>query len=453
VRDNLAAAGFASARQPGFARKRHMLTAHLCERVAAMRAAEPQRFAPARRHALVIGCGIAGAAVAERVAARGWVVTIVDGNAGPARGASALHAGAVHPHITRDDSLLSKLVRAGFLYTLASWRRLAEAGHVTGWHPCGVAHPAASDEEAAEMARRVAAFGYPPEFVEYLDAEALGRRCGHPVAHGGYWFAGAGVVRPERVIDAQLAHARAALLVDRRVERLVHADGEWHALRADGGVIASAPVAVLANSGDALRLSPAGCDLGWVRGQATYLPADAAPALGAAVVGDGYVLPAVDGVSVVGGTYDRSDLDLAPRSRDDRANLAALARLLPGASAADAHARAQAFVGLRAVARDRRPLIGAMPDVPAATACAAEVLKFPLPRFPRLPGLYGAFGFGSRGLTLAALGGEIVASLIDGEPAPVAGDLLDAVDPARFLLRAIRHSPGSAVAAGDDATR
>jgi tRNA 5-methylaminomethyl-2-thiouridine biosynthesis bifunctional protein len=263
------------------------------------------------------------------------------------------------------------------------------------------------------------------------------------VAHGGYWFPGGGIVRPARVIDAQLAQAQAVLAFGRRVESLRHDGGEWHATAGDGALIASAPVVVLANAGDAIRLAPAGCDLRPVRGQLTYLPAAAAPALTGAVVGDGYVLPAVDGVTVVGGTYDRDSVDLAARPGDHRANLATLRRLVPDSVAVDAPDSMQGFVGLRAVALDRLPLIGAMPDVEAGVASGRRICAARLREFPRVAGLYGAFGYASRGLTWAALGGEIIASLLDGEPAPVAGQLLDAVDPARFVFKAIRRDPAN----------
>jgi tRNA 5-methylaminomethyl-2-thiouridine biosynthesis bifunctional protein len=369
---------------------------------------------------------------------------VVDGAAGPAGGASGLHAGALHPHLSRDDSVLSRLTRAGFLHARRNWRLLQQAGHDAGWIPCGVARPARSAAEGVAMAGIVAACGFPREFVELLDRAALGERCGQAVAHGGYWFPGGGVVRPSRVIDAQLAQARAVLSFTRRVESLRHEAGEWHALAADGALIAAAPVVVLANAGDAIRLAPAGCDLRPVRGQLTYLPATAAPALKGAVVGDGYVLPAVDGVTVVGGTYDRDHLELAARSGDHRANLATLRRLVPDSAAMDVADVAQDFVGLRAVALDRLPLIGAMPDVEAGVASGRRICAARLHEFPRVAGLYGAFGYASRGLTWAALGGEIIASLLEGEPAPVAGQLLDAVDPARFLFKAIRRDPANA---------
>jgi tRNA 5-methylaminomethyl-2-thiouridine biosynthesis bifunctional protein len=43
-------------------------------------------------------------------------------------------------------------------------------------------------------------------------------------------------------------------------------------------------------------------------------------------------------------------------------------------------------------------------------------------------------------LTWAALGGEILTAWLEGTPAPLEGDLLDAVDPARFAVRAWRRA-------------
>jgi tRNA 5-methylaminomethyl-2-thiouridine biosynthesis bifunctional protein len=56
--------------------------------------------------------------------------------------------------------------------------------------------------------------------------------------------------------------------------------------------------------------------------------------------------------------------------------------------------------------------------------------------FPRLPGLYGILGLGSRGLVWSALMGEFLAASIVGEPWPLEMDLARAIDPARFLFRA-----------------
>jgi tRNA 5-methylaminomethyl-2-thiouridine biosynthesis bifunctional protein len=54
---------------------------------------------------------------------------------------------------------------------------------------------------------------------------------------------------------------------------------------------------------------------------------------------------------------------------------------------------------------------------------------------PRRGGLFMLAGLGSRGLTSAALGAELVAAMAVGAPWPLEADLADAVDPARLLLR------------------
>src|SRR5258706_13557468 len=71
VRAALADAGFAIEKQAGFASKREMLTGRFVAQRAAPTAARV-------RHAAVVGGGLAGTLAAERMAARGWEVDLVD---------------------------------------------------------------------------------------------------------------------------------------------------------------------------------------------------------------------------------------------------------------------------------------------------------------------------------------------------------------------------------------
>ena len=59
---------------------------------------------------------------------------------------------------------------------------------------------------------------------------------------------------------------------------------------------------------------------------------------------------------------------------------------------------------------------------------------------PRQPGLWCAQGYGARGITWAALMAELLASRLEGAPLPLERDLVDALDPGRFLLRGARRS-------------
>ena len=82
-------------------------------------------------------------------------------------------------------------------------------------------------------------------------------------------------------------------------------------------------------------------------------------------------------------------------------------------------------------------MIGAVPLQPDAGAAALP----DQPRhWPRVPGLFVVAGFGSRGLTWAALAGRLVASWIADAPYPLPADIVDAVDPARFCTRRVRAS-------------
>jgi tRNA 5-methylaminomethyl-2-thiouridine biosynthesis bifunctional protein len=242
-------------------------------------------------------------------------------------------------------------------------------------------------------------------------------------------------MRPASLVAAQLDAVRSAIRLhtNAAVRTLARSGGNWRALADDGTEIVSAPVVVLANSHDASRLAPCGAALKRVRGQLTRVPAGLTEWPRAVLSGAGHLIPDPDGTAIVGATYDFDDETVESREEDHAGNLERLERLLPGTSAGVDHAKLDGTVGFRCVTADRLPLIGALPEDTAASAAA------PTRDFPRLPGLYGTFAFASRGLTWAALGGELIASAIEGEPLPVESDLADAIDPARFLVRRARR--------------
>ena len=436
VRQGLEAAGFAVEKCPGFGRKRDMLRGSYAPRQPQARA-----NAPGERHAIVIGSGIAGAAVSERLAQRGWRIDLIEGRSTPPAQVSARYAGVFHPHVSRDDCILSRAARNGFLYALARWRALARSGQALSWARCGVLQLAAGAQEEQRMRAALAAMVFPAEFARYLEQSEAEAHAGCALAGGGCWFPGGGWMRPLSLIAAQLAAAGPALCVHfgTRVEAIARCGGRWQAQSASGAVIAAAPVMVLANAHDAARLAPIGLPLQQIRGQVSYLPADSLEAPRIVLTGAGYVLPAADGMVVTGSTYDRDDVDPEPRVQSHVANLQRLPRLLPQARVAADAARLDGAVGFRCVLPDHLPLVGAVPDIDAARASKATLSGAQLSKLPRREGLYCAAGYASRGLIWAALAGEMLACQIEGEPLPVEGDLADALDPGRFVMKQARR--------------
>jgi tRNA 5-methylaminomethyl-2-thiouridine biosynthesis bifunctional protein len=443
VRDALAAAGFVPELRPGFGRKRQMLAA----RYAPLR---PPRHAPPRspqwdeRRAIVVGAGLAGAAVVERLAARGWAIELIERHPRPAMEASGMPAGSFHPQVSRDDNILSRLTRAGFLYAIDAWRALETGGRRFAWAQSGVLQIARDGREEKRMADSVRALGNAAGYVDYLPRAGASRRTGLVARTGGLWFPAGGWVRAVELVAALLDAAGPGLRFHpgRTVNALDHDGNHWRALAADGKLIAAAPVVVLANSHDAIRLVPHGVELKRVRGQLTCLPPGSIEPPGMVLAGAGHLIPAADGAAIVGSSYDFEDEDPEPRVSGHAGNLERLELLLPGSAARLDPARLAGTVGFRCVTPDRLPLIGSAPDAGTARANIAVRSGQWAQELPRLDGLYGAFGYASRGLTWAALGAELIASLVGGEPLPLEGDLADAVDPARFALRrARRRSP------------
>ena len=439
VRDALAAAGFECELRPGFGRKRHMLAARHAPRRAPRLAGGDWT----ERSALVVGAGLAGTAVAERLAARGWRITLVERRPAPATEASGLPAGVFHPLVAADDSVLARLTRAGCLYALSRWQALAGAGHPFEWARCGLLQVARDPREEARMRRAVAALQLPAAYVQYLAHPAACERVGRAVSAGGLWFPDGGWARAASLASAQLAAAAArsagwTFHAGCEVRKLTHDGERWHAVAAGGATIAAAPVCVLANAHAATRLAGFGAQpLKLVRGQVTRLPAGSCGPLAAVLAGPATLAPLHDG-PIAGASYDLDDEDPLPRSTSHAGNLARLARLLPDPPQLDP-ATLTGDVAFRCVARDRLPLIGAVPDLAAAPRVRGGLAGARLAELPRLPGLYCAIAYASRGLTWAALGGEMLASLIEGEALPLEGALADAIDPARFAVRLARR--------------
>jgi tRNA 5-methylaminomethyl-2-thiouridine biosynthesis bifunctional protein len=382
VRSSLEHAGFAVEKRPGFGHKREMLVARST--------IHKDSVAEKEKSALVVGAGLAGAAICERLCSRGWDVELVERHAGAAEEASGNPAGAFHPVVTPDDSIFARLTRAGFLSSLKRWERLANVR----WDRCGLLQLARDDREAASQLRSVA--GLPPEYAQAVTREEASAHAGVPVAAGGVWFPEAGWIDPRSLVNAQLEECGS------RLHRRFNTEVEN---------LPSDRIVILANSYDAPKLHPVPhLRLRRVRGQLTCVPGTEFEAPRAVVLRGGMVLPPVDGASVVGASFDIDDADPAPRAESDAGNLERLQKMILLRSTPKP---AGGRVAFRSVAPDRLPLIGALGE-----------------------NVYGAFAYGSRGLVWAALGAELIASQLEGEPLPLEGKLVDALNPLRFKIRA-----------------
>lgn len=456
VREALAAGGFELETRAGFGRKREMLAGRYAPRYV-LRRHEPPAANAGERSALVVGSGLAGCSAALALAARGWQVQLLECGTSLAAGASALPAGLLHPQLAADDSRLARLTRAGFLRSLQWLRRLDAGGGLARID--GLFQQADSEAEAQRWRAALQAQRLPLAFAEVIDTEAAAGRLGRRPRRAGLWFAQGAAVAAGRWCEAMVAAAgaRVSLRCAATVERLQRVEGGWCAHLADGGALA-APVVVNAAAGAGpglagLRHAP----LQLLRGRLSILAAGDLPGLRAALAGDGYAMhaPGVDGRALLGASYepvppgspkaDAAALAFGPTGLDaaaiHAANVGRLARLLADPPPVRPAAM---FDGLRAVAADRLPLAGLPGDEARALAAAVALRGAQLRDLPRQPGAAALFALGSRGLALAPLLADLVAAQLEGEPWPIERDLAASVDPARFLLDALRHARAGA---------
>lgn len=421
VRQALIEAEFDLEKRPGFAGKRQMLAGRF-------RSRRPNRHQPpAERRAIVVGAGIAGSATAYALAAAGWQVTVLEQAATPATGASSNLAGMLRPLPSVDDNRISRLTRAGFFATRARLAALPGAR----WSPCGVLHLGRDAEHEEQQRKAVACLGLPPELLQFVDREKAGELAGRPVDIGGWWFPQGGWVQPPSVCRAALAAfpERIELRCGTTVDRLERSQNQWHPLDEAGKVIAAAPILIMASGAAATRFS----QFSWLpqrpaRGQVSHLPADATPPLDIVVCRQGgYAMPAVDGLRLIGATSQLDDADPAERLADHVKNLQKLAFNLPGFGAGIDPASLHGRVGFRPMSPDRLPIVGPVPEPQFAGAPRLHAL-------PRQPGLWCVQGFGARGIVWSMLMADLLLSQLEGEPLPLENDLVDALDPGRFLL-------------------
>ncbi len=423
VRDGLTAAGFIVQSAAGPGAKREITLARYAPRFAP--AAPPGRVLPtaAPSHAIVIGAGIAGAAAARAMAHQGVPCTVLDAQAEPATQASGNPAGLFHGTVGADDTVHTRWHRAAS-FAAAAWVRESQAGACDGLLRLNGTH------DVSAMRAQLAAQRLPPGYVQALDAAQASQCAGVPLTQSAWLFAQGGWANPTALVQDALATPGVTWRGDAHVHSIERSADGWLVLDRSAGVIAEAPVLVLANADDALRLAQ--LPRAWVdrvRGQVTWLAASDSASMPRLPIASGsYVLPLPNGGGLLlGATSEPDDEDHEVRAADHALNLQRAQHLL-GANVARDGAVLHGRVGWRVVTRDRLPLLGLAPDLAAPLPMRRGASSL----LARQPGLYLHTALGSRGLTTAALGGELIAAQICGAPWPLEADLVDAIDPARF---------------------
>lgn len=406
-------------------------------------------------HCLVLGAGLAGAAAAASLARRGWQVTVLDKAVQPAAGASGLPAGLFCPHVSPDDSVLSRLSRSGVRTTLQTLQQLSAADQLQSGQDW--AHGGVLEHDLNDPAHLPAQWLNPDH-----DEHRWGQQWSSPASDGqlaaahlpegshALWHAQAGWVRPAQLVRALLSHPRIHWQGNAHAARLQRdaASEQWQVLDSQDQRLAQAPMLVLALGPDskallqASGLSAGDWELQAIRGQvsmAVHSAQTQAAMPPFPVNGHGNLVPDFPGAApvdahqwIMGSTFERDVTELPPSPADQQAAHASngekLAALLPACRQAlqsffDVPQQPATWARVRCSAYDRLPLTGPAGQTPEEQA-----------------GLWVLTGLGSRGLTLSMLCGELLAARVHGEPLPIDAKLAQALGTQRLWGRSAEQA-------------
>lgn len=436
VRRALERAGFKLHRLEGFGKK--------SERLFGEMKAPRTRYADARpiRDVIVIGGGLSGANAAYALTQRGLKVRVVDAAPVPGAAASALAWGILHPHYSRDDNLLSRLSRQGFLTTR---NRLKHLEALTGeelFSDTGclqMAHSDAIEREWHEAKDKALPFAMPEDYAQLIDQESASDKAGLALQRGGWWFPMAGMVRVGAYCRALIATSGVPYRGNTEVRRLEPTEIGWRLIGEFGEGIDEASDVVIACAGDSARLLEPyqHMAIDALKGRITLLRDTDLEGLQIPVSGEGYIVRMKDGYSGIGATYELPQKGPWTENMAHEANLSKLETILKNPTPCVVTG---AYCGARAVGAGRVPIVGGVCNEAQWLDVARDnVSRVDYEKGPLIPGLWVMTAMGSRGVSMSALCSEVLASEMTDEAMILDAPTIKGIGARRLMRQRIKE--------------
>lgn len=449
VRQELAKMGFEVRKYDGFRYKKEMCAGRLQQK-RPFHSKTPWFDLPKKQlkveSAIVVGAGLSGAAVAYALARNGIKVTVLESESDVAQQASSNLAGAIHPLVTADWNIRSRLYYQGFQTTLkwlSEWVRCGEVvGDLNGLVQLAV-DPV--HHERCETAHQ--RFNLPDTFMQLLNAQDASSLAGTATPFSAAFFPGGGWIEPSSVVRKCLSHSNISVKCQKtvlEVNALVDTiKGSTQVqLMTDCGEMMQADVVILASGITDVKTTGVLPEIKPLKGQTSYISKDNVGfSLNKTVTHKGYTVSLKDGV-LTGATFMAQDM-LKTKAREARVeNLTMLSEAFSDVEITCPNVRnhlEQDNVAFRPTVSDHLPVVGAVPDAQwieqayLSQSHTHVVYRYPAQKY--VPGLYISNGHGARGLMSVFLAAEMLeAEILDLEQ-KVPESHRSAMHPAKYMIR------------------
>ncbi|MGH1487156.1 MAG: bifunctional tRNA (5-methylaminomethyl-2-thiouridine)(34)-methyltransferase MnmD/FAD-dependent 5-carboxymethylaminomethyl-2-thiouridine(34) oxidoreductase MnmC [Cellvibrionaceae bacterium] len=474
AKQNLSSAGFSIKKVPGFANKREMLIGQLIGKpnnntpstinhsnikdATPWHVSKNYRAVPNKQSVAIVGAGLAGCHSAHALAKRGFSVTLIDKHPHIAYEASGNPQGVLYAKLSADDrGTLGQFNLASLLYAQQFYKAFWQE-HPNAGQRCGVLQLAYNSSSQKNHKAITESLPY-SECIQQTDSHTASTVANITIGYPALYFPYCGWMEPAVLCQWLSKHPNITIQRETQVTELhqhkLHQQGASSAwelkAKLKAGVketlwIQKFDHVILANANDAAQLT----QTNWlptkaIRGQVSYLKVqNASEKLKSVICARGYIAPAstISGhkAHAIGATFNLHEQspELSDNDHDD--NISNITAYLPELNTpAISDSIMGGRVGFRCTSPDYLPLVGPIPDTEKfyrdfnnlshnARATIASSGSY-------LDNLYCNIAHGSRGLAYSPLSAEILASIIAGEPPPASQLQINALNPARFIIR------------------
>lgn len=472
VKRGLRDAGFSIKKTKGFGRKRDMLIGEYPQNKQHLQIFKPQHPAYYRYPAslkpnssvAIVGGGIAASILAVKLIQRGINVSIICRDSALATGASGNHLGGFYPQLNAEASINSQVQMHSFLYARRFYDYLNNSGSEFEHDWCGVLQVGFNPSQQNRISKLSQNGVWPHTLADLKTSAQASAIAKVDIEHPSLFLPKAGWISPPSLVNACIdyAHQSKTAVLDIKLNTTlmkyrsdkesvyldIQAQNKTETLQFDALVIAT--------GADSRQVCAQSLPFRVTRGQVEQLKASPKSAkLATVLCHKGYMTPSVSGIHALGSTYVKEDRDTAFRILESELNLDMHSMALPNAKWLDeasylhkkgleSDLSAQknlARAALRCSTPDHLPVAGNEPDIDRQSIELNDLYKAkPLHQYdcPSVTkGIYYLTGLGSRGLTTAPMLAELLASQMMGQALPLNNQLLDALNPNRFLVRSL----------------
>ncbi|MCB1580784.1 MAG: FAD-dependent 5-carboxymethylaminomethyl-2-thiouridine(34) oxidoreductase MnmC [Rhodospirillales bacterium] len=337
----------------------------------------------------IVGGGIAGCALAYTLKNAGLHPVVYETEATLASGASGNPFGLYNPRLNALRTPQSDFYISAYSMALRTFATFDDVG----WMPSGALHLMNDDKKERRYSQMVQNWNWDEGHMRLVDADEASEIAGIQLAFDALHLPQSGSVSLKKLCAAYMND------VDYHLNAPVD---DPDSLDSDAVVLASGP--------GVFKFLP-DLPLGKVRGQITQVRATPqSEKLKCHLCYGGYMMPAREGVHVLGSTFQRWLDHSQVLEQDDAENLDKLAQNIPGLESGLEVVDHRAAV--RVTSRDHFPVVG---------------------RVSGRRDMYVSTAHGSHGIVSSIMAAHVIADMILGRPYCLGTDSVEALSPERFI--------------------